>query len=184
MLLWPIMLAAVFLVWLSGPGPVLYSHQRLGRSGQTFGCLKFRTMRQDADRVLREVLETSPELMAQWIAERKLRQDPRITRIGGILRRYSIDELPQLINVLRGEMSMVGPRPLATDEAHYYANAFSLYCRVKPGITGLWQVSGRNNVSYRRRVELDCHYVRTRELRRDIRIIARTLPVVFGGTGY
>jgi exopolysaccharide production protein ExoY len=141
-------------------------------------------MRQDADRVLQEVLASSPELMAEWITQRKLRNDPRILPVGAILRRYSIDELPQLLNVLRGDMSIVGPRPLATDESHYYAGSFALYCLVKPGITGLWQVSGRNNVSYRRRVELDCHYVRTRCLKRDLRILLRTVPTVLGGTGF
>ena len=184
MVIWPIMLVTALLVCLSGPGPIVYSHRRLGRGGKVFNCLKFRTMRRDADRVLEELLASSPALLAEWTEERKLRQDPRITTIGGFLRRYSIDELPQLFNVLRGDMSIVGPRPLATDESHYYADSYALYCLTNPGITGLWQVSGRNDVSYTRRVALDCEYVRTRSVRKDIWIILRTVPVVLRGTGY
>jgi lipopolysaccharide/colanic/teichoic acid biosynthesis glycosyltransferase len=115
--------------------------------------------------------------------DRKLRDDPRITRIGRFLRRYSLDELPQLFNVLRGEMSIVGPRPIATDEAHLYAERFSLYCSVKPGITGAWQVGGRNDVSYQRRVQLDCEYARTKSVGQDLRLLLRTIPVVLRGTG-
>lgn len=140
-------------------------------------------MRSDADKVLQELLRSSPALMAEWVANRKLRHDPRITRIGHFLRRYSIDELPQLFNVLRGEMSIVGPRPLATDEAQHYGAHYALCFSVNPGITGLWQVSGRNDVSYQRRVELDCHYATMRSVALDLSIIFRTIPVVFGGTG-
>ncbi|MCW3796981.1 sugar transferase [Sphingomonas sp. BN140010] len=184
LLLWPVMVATALIIRLSGPGPIVFSHQRLGHGGKVFPCLKFRTMRQDADRVLQEVLSSSPELMEEWKARRKLRNDPRILPVGGVLRRYSLDELPQLFNVLRGDMSLIGPRPLATDEAGYYANSFPLYCMVKPGITGLWQVSGRNDVSYRQRVELDCQYVRTHCLRIDLLILLRTIPAIMGGTGY
>ncbi|RST32243.1 sugar transferase [Sphingomonas ginkgonis] len=184
LLLWPVMLGVAVLVWLTDPGPIVFRHKRLGRNGEVFHCLKFRTMRQDADRLLNELLIASPALMAEWIRERKLRNDPRITPVGGFLRRYSLDELPQLINVLRGEMSIVGPRPLSTDEAHYYGNAYPLFSSINPGITGLWQVSGRNDVSYPRRVQLDCQYVRTRCVRGDLMILLRTVPVIFGGTGY
>jgi exopolysaccharide production protein ExoY len=183
-LVWPIMAATALLVLISSPGPVIYSHRRLGRDGKVFGCLKFRTMRRDADKILQELLRSSPALMAEWVAERKLRNDPRITSIGQFLRRYSIDELPQLINVLKGDMSIVGPRPLAVDEAHHYEDAYARCCSVNPGITGLWQVSGRNDVSYSRRVALDCQYARARCLRMDLWIIVRTIPVVFGGTGH
>jgi len=117
------------------------------------------------------------------VADRKLRNDPRITRIGHFLRRYSLDELPQIFNVLRGEMSIVGPRPLATDEAPHYGASYGLCFSVNPGITGLWQVSGRNDVSYERRVELDCQYAKARSLKIDLWIMVRTIPVVFGGTG-
>lgn len=183
LVLWPVMLITSILVRLSGPGPIIYSHKRLGRNGEVFGCLKFRTMRADADRILLALLESSPPLMAEWQQDRKLRKDPRITAIGGFLRRYSLDELPQIFNVLRGNMSIVGPRPLATDESHYYADSYAVYCSLKPGITGLWQVSGRNEVCYDYRVQLDCEYARMRSLRSDIWIILRTVPVVFRGTG-
>lgn len=183
-LVWPILVVAALLVLLSGPGPIIYSHRRLGRDGKAFGCLKLRTMRQDADKVLQELLRSSPTLRAEWAAERKLRHDPRITWIGRFLRRYSIDELPQLINVLRGEMSIVGPRPLALDEAEHYADAYALCFSVNPGITGLWQVSGRNDLSYGQRVALDCQYAQARSLTMDLWIILRTIPAVFGGTGH
>ncbi|MFC7536025.1 sugar transferase [Sphingomonas sp. GCM10030256] len=184
LLVWPILVLCAVAVRLTSPGPIIYHHQRLGRDGKVFNCLKFRTMRMDADRVLAALLESSPALRTEWIELRKLRQDPRITSIGRFLRRYSLDELPQLFNVLRGDMSIVGPRPLATDEAHYYAESFATYCSVNPGITGLWQVSGRNDVSYSRRVQLDCQYATSRTLRGDVWIIVRTIPVVFGGNGY
>lgn len=179
----PVMLATTVLVLLSGPGPALYSQPRLGLNGQKFGCLKFRTMLVDADRLLQELLESSPALREAWMRDRKLREDPRITPIGRFLRRYSLDELPQLFNVLRGDMSIVGPRPIATDEVHFYAEAFTIYCSVKPGITGAWQVGGRNDVSYQHRVQLDCEYARTKSLWQDLRLLLRTVPVVLRGTG-
>ncbi|GAA4018914.1 hypothetical protein GCM10022280_18210 [Sphingomonas swuensis] len=184
LLVWPLLLLGAVLVLASGPGPIFYSHRRLGRDGQVFGCIKLRTMRTDADRILQELLRSSPAMMAEWVADRKLRNDPRITRIGQFLRRYSLDELPQLFNVLRGEMSIVGPRPLATDEAQHYGADYRLCFSVNPGITGLWQVSGRNDVSYQRRVELDCHYATVRCLALDLSIMLRTIPVVLGGTGH
>lgn len=184
LLLWPIMVIAAVLVILSSPGPIFYSHPRFGRDGKIFGCLKFRTMRCNSDLLLHALLNNSPALNAEWQVARKLRKDPRTTAITRFLRRYSIDELPQIFNVLRGDMSIVGPRPLATDEVHFYARRFPIYCSMRPGITGLWTVSGRNEVSFLCRVELDCEYARTRSLRSDILIILRTVPVVFRGTGY
>ena len=183
LVLWPIMLIAACAVAIGSPGPVFYIQPRLGRDGEIFGCLKFRTMRVDADRLLRDLLESSAAIQEIWKREQKLRDDPRITPFGHILRRYSIDELPQLLNVLRGEMSIVGPRPIVEAEIERYAARFSDYCRVKPGLTGLWQISGRNSVSYQRRVELDSHYVRTKSLRGDLWILVRTVPVVLRGTG-
>lgn len=183
LILSPFMLATALVVLLSGPGPAFYRQPRLGLNGETFDCLKFRTMQVDADRLLQGLLESSPALREVWMRDRKLRKDPRITLIGRFLRRYSLDELPQLFNVLCGEMSIVGPRPIATDEAHFYGEAFSIYCSVKPGITGAWQVGGRNDVSYQRRVQLDCEYARTKSLRQDIRLLLRTVPVVLRGTG-
>ena len=183
LILSPFMLATAVLVVLTGPGPAFYRQPRLGLNGQTFDCLKFRTMQVDADRLLQGLLESSPALREVWMRDRKLRKDPRITPIGRFLRRYSLDELPQLFNVLRGDMSVVGPRPIAMDEAQFYAEAFSIYCSVKPGITGAWQVGGRNDVSYERRIQLDCEYARTKSLRQDIGLLLRTVPVVLRGTG-
>ena len=184
LMLWPILLIAAVLVLVSCPGPIFYSHPRLGRGGKVFGCLKVRTMKCDSDHLLQALLSTSPTLAAEWQVSRKLRNDPRTTAITRFLRRYSIDELPQIFNVLRGDMSIVGPRPLATDELHFYAARIAVYCSMRPGITGLWTVSGRNAVTFLRRVELDCEYARTRSLAGDIWIILRTVPVVLRGTGF
>ncbi|MEO6360343.1 MAG: sugar transferase [Sphingomicrobium sp.] len=184
LVLWPVMVIAAVLVFLSSPGPIFYSHPRFGRDGKVFGCLKFRTMRCNSDLLLHALLNNSPALNAEWQVARKLRKDPRTTAITRFLRRYSIDELPQIFNVLRGDMSIVGPRPLATDEVHFYAGRFPIYCSMRPGITGLWTVSGRNEVTFLRRVDLDCEYARIRSLRSDIWIILRTVPVVFRGTGF
>jgi exopolysaccharide production protein ExoY len=182
--LWPVMACAALMILISSPGPIFYSQRRFGRQGMIFGCLKFRTMEVDAERRLAELLQSSPEISALWARDRKLRDDPRITYFGRFLRRYSVDELPQLFNVLRGEMSIVGPRPLATDEAHFYGDAFAAYCSLKPGITGPWQISGRNQISFLGRARLDCEYARTKCVRQDCRIILRTIPVVLRGTGF
>ena len=184
MLLWPLMLIAAILVVTGSRGPIFYSQVRFGRDGAVFSCLKFRTMHPDAERLLAQLLETSPTIREIWQRDRKLVDDPRITACGRFLRRYSIDELPQLFNVLRGEMSIVGPRPLATDEAELYGDAFAAYCSLKPGITGPWQVSGRNQVSFAGRAKLDCDYARTKSITQDFQIILRTVPVVLGGSGY
>ena len=182
-LLCPVMLAAVLFVRASSPGPIIFRHVRIGRDGTRFECLKFRTMANQADALLGELLETCGTLRNEWQSNQKIRRDPRVTRVGQILRRFSIDELPQLFNVLRGEMSMVGPRPIVEAEIDRYGANFADYCSVKPGLTGLWQISGRNCLSYERRVELDSQYARNRSLELDLAIIARTVPVVLRGTG-
>jgi exopolysaccharide production protein ExoY len=180
----PFMLMIALLIWLGDRGPIFYSQPRFGRHGKVFGCLKFRTMRVGAERLLAELLATSPAISELWERDRKLPHDPRITACGRFLRRFSIDELPQLFNVLKGEMSIVGPRPLATDETVIYGEAFADYCLLKPGITGPWQISGRNKISFAGRALLDREYARTKCLRRDCEIILRTIPVVLRGTGY
>jgi undecaprenyl-phosphate galactose phosphotransferase len=164
-------------------GPVLFKHRRIGRDGEIFECLKFRTMVPDADRVLRDLLERRPDLKAQWLRDHKLKDDPRITRLGQFLRRTSLDELPQLWNVLRGEMSLVGPRPVVLEELIRYGSCAPYYLSVRPGLTGMWQVNGRNNTSYRRRVALDVCYVRHQGFWLDFRILAKTVRVVFGDRG-
>jgi exopolysaccharide production protein ExoY len=165
--------------------PVFYIHRRVGRGGNTFGCLKFRTMRMDADAVLEGLLQQNYELRTQWDSCRKLRHDPRVTRIGRLLRKTSLDELPQLFNVVLGEMSLVGPRPVAEDELekHYGPTATPLYLSVRPGITGLWQVRGRSDISYPNRVALDCDYVRSMSLCNDVRLLVQTLGRVLHATG-
>ena len=166
------------LVKLSSPGPVFYVQKRVGRGYRRFGCLKFRTMRADADAVLAQVLERSPAMRAEFERDFKLREDPRITPIGRFLRRSSLDELPQFLNVLRGEMSVVGPRPIVDKEIERYSDYMDEVLAVRPGLTGLWQVSGRNNLSYAKRVRLDLAYARGRSFFLDSAIILRTFGVL------
>ena len=178
-----VILAPVFgiiavLIKVDSPGPVFYRHKRVGKGMRSFNALKFRTMIPDADKVLAEYLANDPDLRREWERDQKLKSDPRVTRVGKILRKLSLDELPQLVNVLRGEMSLVGPRPIVHDEIRHYGNAFDLYAMVQPGITGLWQVSGRNDVTYEERVRLDSYYVQNWSVWLDLYILARTIPVV------
>ena len=182
-LLWPAMLAAALCVRASGPGPIIFRHVRVGKDGARFVCFKFRTMKDQADVLLTELLGTCGTLRNEWQSGQKMLRDPRVTRVGQVLRRFSIDELPQLINVLRGDMSLVGPRPIVDSEISRYGANFADYCSVRPGLTGLWQISGRNCLSYERRVELDSHYARNRTLAGDLSIICRTVPVVLRGSG-
>lgn len=174
----PVFLAIGLLVKLSSRGPVFYVQQRVGRDHRSFGCIKFRTMRRDADRILSTVLASSPDLQEEFRNDFKLRNDPRITRLGRLLRRSSLDELPQFLNVLRGEMSLVGPRPIVQQEVERYGDHMEEVLAVRPGLTGLWQVSGRNNLSYEERVALDLRYARHRNVLMDLRIIVKTVAVI------
>jgi lipopolysaccharide/colanic/teichoic acid biosynthesis glycosyltransferase len=174
----PVFLLLAVLVKLSSQGSVFYCQRRIGRGYKGFGCLKFRTMRRDADRVLASMLEADPKLRAEFERDHKLKRDPRITPLGKFLRRSSLDELPQFINVLRGEMSVVGPRPIVWDELRRYGRNMDEVLSVRPGLTGLWQVSGRNNLTYRTRVRLDLTYVRNRSFWLDLGIVLRTIGVV------
>jgi len=178
----PLIITIVLLMRRDGSS-VIYRHRRVGRGGKMFSCLKFRTMVPNADQVLRNLLERDPDLRAEWIRDHKLRNDPRVTRLGRFLRRTSLDELPQLLNVLRGEMSLVGPRPVVREELLRYGRNVRTYLAAKPGITGLWQVTGRNNTDYRRRVVLDTYYVRNQNLLLDLYILIKTTGVVLGGSG-
>ncbi|EAS51288.1 possible exopolysaccharide production protein exoY [Aurantimonas manganoxydans SI85-9A1] len=182
-LLAPLFLLAAIAVKLSDQGPVLFSHERVGFRGGSFGCLKFRTMRIDAAERLAEHLRSDPEVVEEWNATRKLKNDPRITAIGTLLRRSSIDELPQLINVLRGEMSLVGPRPVVADELTKYGALVGLYLSARPGLTGLWQVSGRSDTTYDQRVRLDADYLSRFSLVADTEIILKTVPALFSQRG-
>jgi undecaprenyl-phosphate galactose phosphotransferase len=164
-------------------GPMLFAHRRVGAGGRPFYCLKFRTMLVDADRVLAEALARDPALAAEWEATRKLVNDPRVTRLGRVLRKTSLDELPQLINVLRLEMSLVGPRPIVESEVPLYGESIAQYYATRPGLTGLWQVSGRSNTSYARRVQLDVWYVNNWTVWNDIAVLFKTIPAVLGRQG-
>ena len=170
----PFFLIVAMMVRADG-GPAFFAHQRVGRGGKLFGCLKFRSMVIDSQARLEDLLANDPAARAEWDATRKLKNDPRITRIGRFLRSTSLDELPQLINVLRGEMSLVGPRPVQEAEIdRYYGASAAHYMAVRPGITGLWQVSGRSETSYESRVALDVAYVSRPSLLADIAILLRT----------
>jgi lipopolysaccharide/colanic/teichoic acid biosynthesis glycosyltransferase len=167
------------LVKLTSRGPVFYVQRRVGRDYRNFGCIKFRTMRRDADKLLSSLLAESPDLQEEFRNDFKLRNDPRITPLGKFLRRSSLDELPQFVNVLRGEMSVVGPRPIVRKELPRYGERMDEVLAVRPGLTGLWQVSGRNNLSYAERVKLDVRYARHRSFLMDMKIILRTIRVIF-----
>lgn len=164
-------------------GPSIYGHERIGKDGKPFKCLKFRSMVVNSKEVLEKVLATDPEAKAEWDATFKLKNDPRITQIGQFLRRTSLDELPQLFNVLRGEMSLVGPRPIITAELERYNEEVDYYLLSKPGMTGLWQVSGRSDVDYETRVYLDAWYVKNWSMWNDIAILFKTISVVLRKDG-
>jgi Undecaprenyl-phosphate galactose phosphotransferase WbaP len=182
-LLSPFFLIVALMVRADG-GPAFFAHQRVGRGGKLFGCLKFRSMVVDSQARLEALLANDPAARAEWEATRKLKNDPRITRIGRFLRSTSLDELPQLINVLRGEMSLVGPRPVQEAEIdRYYGASAAHYMAVRPGITGLWQVSGRSETSYESRVALDVSYVSRPSLLADISILLRTPVAVLSRRG-
>ena len=177
LLLAPLFLLVTLLIRRDG-GTALFRHQRLGADGRMFACLKFRTMVSEADKVLAQLLATDPVAAMEWHATQKLRRDPRITGVGQFLRKSSLDELPQLINVLKGEMSLVGPRPIVQAEVARYGNKIHYYYQARPGLTGLWQVSGRSDTSYAQRVELDARYVAHWTFWRDIVIVLKTIPAV------
>ncbi|QNI37167.1 sugar transferase [Edaphobacter albus] len=182
-IVFPLMGLVSLLVMISSPGPIFYSHRRIRRHGAFFSMWKFRTMCVNSAEVLEEYLSQNPKARAEWNRDHKLRHDPRITPIGSFLRRYSVDEFPQLWNVLAGHMSLVGPRPIVAAEVEKYEDSFECYCRVRPGLTGLWQVSGRSELTYDERVALDCDYVNHWSLRRDLKILLKTFKVVLKQDG-
>ncbi|WP_293880046.1 sugar transferase [Sphingomonas sp.] len=179
----PFLMVLGLILYLDSPGPLFFVQRRVGRGGKMFSCLKFRTMCKDADVALQQHLAASSEAREEWQRDHKLRNDPRITRLGAITRKLSFDEFPQLINIIRGEMSLVGPRPIVSAEVERYGRHIDDYFRVRPGLTGLWQVSGRNHTSYRRRVSIDRFYVRNKSFLFDMAILMRTVPVVLSARG-
>ena len=179
----PVMLLVALMVFIGDPGPVIFAHRRMGEGGKHFHCFKFRTMGQDAEQRLQDLLNADPVARAEWNKDQKLRNDPRIIGAGHFMRKSSLDELPQLFNVLRGEMSLVGPRPIVEKEIVRYGRYYKNYCAVRPGITGVWQVSGRNGVSYRQRVAMDVYYSRNRTLAMHVRLMVLTVPCVLFARG-
>jgi Undecaprenyl-phosphate galactose phosphotransferase WbaP len=179
----PLILLISLLVKLSSPGPVLYGHTRLGKDGRHFTAYKFRSMVMNADEKLRAILTENPEVREEWEANHKLKNDPRVTKIGRILRRTSFDEFPQLVNILKGEMSLVGPRPIVDDEIDKYGEDYNRIFSVKPGLTGLWQVSGRSDTDYSERVFLDTYYLQSWSVWLDIWVLFKTFSVVIKGKG-
>jgi exopolysaccharide production protein ExoY len=180
----PLLLIVALIIKLTDSGPVLFKHARIGFQGRAFYCLKFRTMAVDSAEKLERLLATDEDARQEWEANHKLRNDPRVTRIGMVLRRSSVDELPQLFNVLLGHMSLVGPRPIVFAEAERYKKgAYETYISALPGITGLWQVSGRSDTTYDERIRLDCEYIDHWSLLVDLRIMLKTLVVVSKAKG-
>jgi lipopolysaccharide/colanic/teichoic acid biosynthesis glycosyltransferase len=178
----PLLIGIVAICYATGGSPI-FRHRRVGRKGVLFDCLKFRTMVNNADEVLQDLLGSDRQIMEEWLRDHKLKDDPRVTRLGRLLRQTSLDELPQLWNVLCGDMSLVGPRPVVPDELRRYGTRAPTYLSALPGITGLWQVSGRNDTDYRRRVALDVCYIQSRSILLDSYILVKTLPAVFAKNG-
>jgi Undecaprenyl-phosphate galactose phosphotransferase WbaP len=174
----PIYLILVLLIALSSPGPIFYVQERVGKDYKAFGCIKFRTMVENADEILDDIMATSPQLRNEFEDNFKLKQDPRITAIGKFLRLSSLDEFPQFWNVLKGDMSVVGPRPLVPEELPKYGRYMDKVLTIRPGLTGLWQVSGRNDIPYERRVQIDVYYVNCRSFWLDLWVIVKTLGVI------
>lgn len=182
-LLAPIMLIVAALIWRRRDGPIFFAHTRIGEGGVPFRCLKFRTMIHDGSKRFAEVMEIDPIARDEWTVNRKIYRDPRVDRLGAVLRATSLDELPQFLNVLRGEMSIVGPRPVTAEEVEMYGIYAGDYLSVRPGVTGSWQVSGRNDLDYEERVLLDSRYVRSRTFLGDMAIILKTVKVVITRQG-
>jgi exopolysaccharide production protein ExoY len=182
-LLAPVLFLCFVLTIATSPGPALFRHRRVGFKGEHFDCLKFRTMATDSHERLSRLLDTDSEAAAEWRANRKLRNDPRVTFIGEILRKSSLDELPQLFNVLKGHMSIVGPRPVTEEKLERYDSSVSAYLACRPGITGLWQVSGRSKTTYSKRIACDAYYAHNWSLALDIKILIVTIPSLLVADG-
>lgn len=179
----PLLLLCSILILVRDPGPLLFTQQRLGKDGRLFRCYKFRSMIVNADQVLHTLLSSDARARLEWERLHKLKVDPRITKLGRFLRMSSIDELPQFLNVVKGDMSLVGPRPIVPEEAVRYGRFLRNYLDVKPGLTGLWQVNGRNNTTYRRRIAFDIFYSKNRSIALDLWILGKTVPAILKREG-
>lgn len=178
LLMAPLLIFCFLATFLTSSKSAVFRHRRIGFQGKPFDCYKFRTMVDNAEECLREYLAANPEASAEWATSRKLKFDPRVTALGSILRKTSLDELPQLFNVLKGDMSIVGPRPVVHDELERYATSLHAYYACRPGITGLWQVSGRSSTTYTKRVACDAYYARNWSMMLDVQIVLVTLPAL------
>lgn len=179
----PVSMLLAGLIRLDSKGAPLYRQERVGKDGKPFQIYKFRSMYANADAILEEMLNNDAELASEWRQNRKLKNDPRLTRIGHFLRKTSLDELPQIWNILKGEMTLVGPRPIVEFEKEKYGKYYEEYCQVKPGLTGLWQTSGRNDTTYSQRVAHDHYYINNWSPQLDLWIMAKTIPVALSGRG-
>lgn len=179
----PLVLIVSIIVKITSPGPIFYGHKRIGKNGKEFKCWKFRSMVIDADKQLEKILAENPEMRAEWEKDRKFSDDPRVTKIGKILRKTSIDEIPQFFNVLMGEMSFIGPRPVTTPELEKYGDKSDFILSVQPGLSGMWQISGRSDTGYEERITLDSYYIRNWSMWLDLWIIIKTIYVVVKGKG-
>jgi exopolysaccharide production protein ExoY len=179
----PLLLGVALLLLVAQGRPILFKHKRVGKNGEVFECLKFRTMVKDAGSVLDSHLAATAAARREWETTQKLKDDPRITPLGQVMRKLSVDELPQFVNVLMGQMSLVGPRPIVSSETRFYGSHILAYYSVRPGITGPWQIGGRSNASYAYRVQLDVDYAHNWSVGRDIAILAKTVPAVLTQNG-
>ena len=182
-LLAPLILLFALLVRLQDGGTSFFAQSRYGLNGKTFRCYKLRSMSENADERLKTILTEDADLRSEWQSSQKLKKDPRVTPLGNLLRKSSIDELPQLWNVIKGDMSIVGPRPIIKNEIQKYGDNYRFYTAVRPGLTGLWQVEGRTDTTYQERVEMDVRYVQTRSFWKDVWIVAKTIPAVIASRG-
>ncbi|QCK87823.1 sugar transferase [Phreatobacter aquaticus] len=178
LMLWPLLLGIAIAIRMSDGGPAIFSQTRIGKNGRPFKCFKFRSMVLNAEQALKDHLASSPQAQAEWAEHQKLSSDPRITSFGRFLRKTSLDELPQVFNILMGQMSFVGPRPIVPDEIPRYGESFAHCFSVPPGLTGLWQISGRSDCGYQNRVALDCRYASDWNLWLDAEIVVKTIPAV------
>ena len=182
-LLFPINLIIILILKIFTKGSVFFKHKRIGENGKEFILYKFRTMKESRDKILNEYFIKYPEAKLEWKNNHKLRNDPRITKVGYFLRDFSLDEIPQILNIIKGDMSFVGPRPIVSKEIEKYGIHFNNYKRCKPGLTGLWQVSGRNNTTYKERIDFDMYYINHKSFLLDMKILLKTIPVVLSRKG-
>ena len=182
-LILPLGLLLALLIVLDSKGPAIYRHERIGKNGTSFAIYKFRTMVENAERALEDCLAANPDMAREWEENHKIKNDPRLTRLGRFLRKTSLDELPQILNILKGEMTLVGPRPIVEAETPKYGRYLGEYCENRPGLTGLWQTSGRNNTTYSQRVAFDHYYLNHWSIWLDLWILAKTIPVALIGRG-